>query len=410
MGLRLWRGRLTMAVGTFAVAAVVLTSCGESGPSGPPPIKIGTLMATNVGQPNWVAALKAAARDTNVHGGIKGRQVQIENCDDHFDPNAALQCAHKLINDRIVAVAGDFTEFGALQAPIFDQAGIPEVGPFVFSQEEGTLPTSFPWQGGNTNRLAGLIFGVKRRGLHSLYIAVWDVPGERALIPLAYNVARLAGIDIVGTELIPSVATNFTPYIQAVIRSKADAFYAAMPPPAQIQFMSAARQFQPKFVVALPGGELDPRDIQEIGGRDAVTENDIEFNVIPPPSAVGLFPGLRRFHADMDAEQRAGDQYAGPDWRNGGALNTWVSIEIILRLAAGLPTVTAESILRALDTSPSIDTLGLTASPWYPHRPVPRTYPRTSVPSGWFTSQINGVETLADPTPFDLYQALGYSA
>jgi hypothetical protein len=46
MALHVRGGRLAMALATFAVAAVMIASCTESGLSGPPPIKIGTLLAS----------------------------------------------------------------------------------------------------------------------------------------------------------------------------------------------------------------------------------------------------------------------------------------------------------------------------------------------------------------------------
>lgn len=408
MHARARRRRFALAVGTLVLAALVLTSCLNTPvASGPPPIKIGTLLSPTLSVSNWLAGLKAAARGINAHGGINGRRVQIDNCDDRFDPNLALQCAHRLINDGVVAMAGDFTEFGNLEAPIFDQAGIPEVGPFVFSREESSLPTSFPWEGGNTNRLAALIFGVKRRGLHSMYIAVWDVPGEKALLPLATQVAKQAGINIVGQELIPSVATDFSGYVQAAIQSQADAFYAAMPPMPQLQFMTTARQAHARFIVALPAGELAPSEIQQLGGRDAVIENAVEFNMYPPLSAAGQFPALRTFIADMDAEWRSGDRYAAPEERASGVLGEWMSIQIIAKLASRLTTVNAATMLRELNTAQTVDTLGLTAAPWHPNQPVPALFPRTSISTGWFVTMMNGVETLADPTPFNLFQALG---
>lgn len=400
------RGRWLVG-GGLAALLLLGTGCGMTGAGGPQPIRIGTLLSPALQVGPWLSAVKAAAREANAHGGIHGRPVQVDNCDDHVDPNLAQQCARKLASDHVIATTGDFTEFGNVEAPLLDQDGIPEVGPFTLSQEESKLPTSFPWQGGNINTLVSLMFGIKRRGLTTLYMAAWDVPAEIALVQTARNFAARAGIQIVGQELIPSVATNYSSYVRQAIDAHSDAFYAAMPPAAQINFLATARTLGAKFVVALPEGELSPDDRERVGGAQAVIEGDIEYGAFPPVSASAQFPALRTFQRDMDAEYRAGDKDAAPGFRSGGAMAAWLSAQIVIHLARKLPSVTAATLLKALQTSTNVDTLGLTV-PWNPNQPGPPQFPRSLVPSGWFSSQTHGDAVLTDPAPFDTFQAMGY--
>jgi hypothetical protein len=110
----------------------------------------------------------------------------------------------------------------------------------------------------------------------------------------------------------------------------------------------------------------------------------------------------------MDAEQRTGDAAAAPDQRNGGVLSAWMCVEMIGEVTSGLETVTAATLLHALRTVPSVSTMGLTPDPWYPNQPTPKMFPRTTLASGYFITQTDGLERLADPTPFDTFKAIGF--
>ena len=84
----------------------------------------------------------------------------------------------------------------------------------------------------------------------------------------------------------------------------------------------------------------------------------------------------------------------------------WLSAQIVANLAARLPTVSAHSLLLALQTSGQIDTLGLTM-PWSPDQQTPPMFPRSTSPYGWFSTPSYGQPVLADPMPFNTFQARG---
>ena len=109
---------------------------------------------------------------------------------------------------------------------------------------------------------------------------------------------------------------------------------------------------------------------------------------------------------EMDAEVAAGDAAAGPALRTGGGMIAWLSVHIIARLAEKLATVDAASILHALRTSPTVDTLGLTP-PWTPGRTGPAAFPRVTNLFGYLVTQRDGIEILTDPAAIDPFQVLG---
>ncbi len=400
------RCRLLPALALVAATLVVLTGCGDSAASSNAsrPIKIGSLIGISL--PDRVAALRAAVKDINAHGGIRGRPLQLENCDDQNDPNQAQACARQLVTDGVVATAADITTFSMIDAPILDQAGIPRVGNTALNTEDSVLPTAFPLAGGIVDLIAGGLVGMRRRGLHSIFIVTSDTPPGHLIVGLAGQLARAAGSALAGAAYVPVAATDVTPYVQEAVRAKPDMIFSGLSPALTIQFIVGSRPAGAKYGVIVPYGEFKPADIAHMGGAGALTENDIEFSTLPPLSAVDQFPAIRTFVADMDAEQAAGDAAAAPSLRTGGGMIAWLSVYVIARVAAGLTTVDAATMLRALKTEPTVDTLGLTP-PWTPGRTGPAAFPRVTNLYGYLVSQQNGVEVLADPVAINPFQILG---
>jgi len=399
-----WGDPFTVVLAAVSLAAV--TGCQGSGTVGPEPIRVGALVPiSGFGLSYDAAAFAAAARSINAHGGVRGRQLAVDICDDHSDPNQAQACARKLVADGVIATAGNVSEFSMVEGPILDEAGIAQVGGEAINPEDFTLPTAFPLDGGIFMQAAGGIVGVKRRGLHSLFAVTIDTPAGRMLVGSVGQVAQAAGVALNGAAYIPEAATDVTAYVQAAIQSKADVVFPGLPPSATIPFLLASRRAGARYLIMVPAGEFSPDDIALLGGRQAVTENDIEFAALPPISATDQFPALKAFAADMDAEFAAGDHDAAPEHRTGGSVTAWLCIQIIAKLASALPTVDSAGILHALRTSQTVDTLGLTA-PWAPGGTGLPTMPRVTNVSGFLSSQQNGVEVLTDPTPFNPLQVL----
>jgi ABC-type branched-subunit amino acid transport system substrate-binding protein len=88
------------------------TTAGSTGaaPSGTP-IKLGVMTAvqTNAVSQPWIPqAARIGAAAVNAAGGIMGRPVQIDFCDDHYTPQGAALCAQKLlVQDKVFMMVGD---------------------------------------------------------------------------------------------------------------------------------------------------------------------------------------------------------------------------------------------------------------------------------------------------------------
>jgi ABC-type branched-subunit amino acid transport system substrate-binding protein len=401
------RCRVLPALALMLTAMSVATGCGGSAASGPKPIMLGSLMAVSgLGLPDRLAAVKAAVRHVNAHGGIRGRPLQLENCDDQNDPNLAQGCARQLVSDGVIATVADITTFSMIDGPILDMAGIPRVGNTALNAEDSSLPTAFPLAGGIVDLIAGGLVGMQRRRLHTVFVATSDTPPGHIIGQLAGQLARAAGMSLAGVAYVPLAATDVTPYVQDAVRSKTDVVFSGLSPDLTMQIVVSSRRAGARYLLMVPYGEFKPADIAHMGGSAALSENDIEFSTLPPLSATDSFPAIRTFLSDMDAELTAGDAAAAPALRTGGGMIAWLSVRIIANVAETLATVDAASMLHALRTSPTVDTLGLTP-PWTPGRTGPAAFPRVTNLFGYLVTQRDGVEILADPVAIDPFQALG---
>lgn len=385
---------------------MMAAACGGTAHAAPTPIKIGSLVpVSTLAAGQWVAAMKAAAREINGRGGIHGRPLEIENCDDHRDPNQAQACARKLVNDRVIATAGSLTTLSMVEAPILDEAGIAQVGGEALNPEDTSLPTAFPLDGGIVTQVIGDVLGIKARGLHSLFVVTLDTPSGQLAAALASQAARAVGIQMLGATYAPQAAGDFTTYVQAAEQAHPDVVWPALLEPWLGQFLAASKKVGAKYVVTAAYGAWSPKDITELGGASSPTEGSIEFGPVPPVTATAQFAGLRTFKSDLDAEWAAGDKDAAPDLRSGGPLMAWVGVEAIAKIASTLRSVDSGSLLKALQTSPQVDTMGLTP-PWTPGRTGPPAFPRVTNPFGYLITQHDGVQTLAAPQPINISAGL----
>ena len=49
----------------------------------------------------------------NDSGGINGHPLKLEQCDSKGDPNTEVECAKKMVNDKVVATLGDGTFYSS---------------------------------------------------------------------------------------------------------------------------------------------------------------------------------------------------------------------------------------------------------------------------------------------------------
>lgn len=122
------------------------TSGGGGGATGTP-IKLLQITGTGAGFagfPHAVTAAQAAVKAVNDAGGVNGHPIELEECNDEFQPNAALACGRQAVSDHVVAVVGAYSGLGDNWMPALTKSNIPCIGCAGYSASESTSPMFFP--------------------------------------------------------------------------------------------------------------------------------------------------------------------------------------------------------------------------------------------------------------------------
>ncbi|WP_030693954.1 ABC transporter substrate-binding protein [Streptomyces globisporus] len=153
----------------LAVLLALLTACGSrlpervfetrptAHPSGGEPLRVGiitsatspvggqTLTGPRDGARAWFDAL-------NAHGGLDGRRVEVETCDDGGSGVGDNACVHRLIDERGVFALVATTALNYAGAPLVARAGVPDIGGQPLTPAYDTYPHLYGIYGSSAPR------------------------------------------------------------------------------------------------------------------------------------------------------------------------------------------------------------------------------------------------------------------
>ncbi|CAG4917314.1 branched-chain amino acid ABC transporter substrate-binding protein [Paraburkholderia gardini] len=112
-----------------AISAVTLALGMGAALAADGPVKIGVqapITGEYAGEGQGIAnGVKLLVEQQNAAGGLLGRKIEVDVCDDEGKPAQAAICARKLVNDGVIAVIGTYTSGAALAAaPIYSAANV----------------------------------------------------------------------------------------------------------------------------------------------------------------------------------------------------------------------------------------------------------------------------------------------
>src|SRR4051794_35344875 len=97
--------------------------------------------------------LQAFVQYTNDHGGVHGRQLRLESCNDSEDRTKDLQCAQDLVeNKKVFAFVGNNTRAEGGSAPYINGAGVPIFMGLPISNAASRFPHYWSIYGNNCPR------------------------------------------------------------------------------------------------------------------------------------------------------------------------------------------------------------------------------------------------------------------
>lgn len=379
------------------------------------PIKIAMLAPLNTqffATPDQIAAVKAAVASINASGGVRGRPLQLDWCNEANDVNKASACARSFVSNGDVATVGSITAFaGAQVAPILANAQIAGVVWHALQAVEFASPNNFPFDGATPWEEAALAgAAIKIEGVKKIAVARTDSPSTVPTQKLIEQVTEKLGGQVVKTVLIPTTAiADYSSYAQQLISSGADLALIPVAKTNAIGLINAARQLGSNIKFGTNAGAFADADLKELGAK---ADGMLISTPMPWIHDAADYSGVNDFLASMKAEQDRGDKGADVTTARPGVIEDWYSVyalrDVLTQMVDANTPITAPNVLAAFNKATDLSTNGLTADPWSPSKKqtaVPG-YPTVANTRSYLLEVKNGEQKLLQKDPIDLLSYL----
>jgi ABC-type branched-subunit amino acid transport system substrate-binding protein len=247
----------------------------------------------------------------NDNGGIAGRPLEARFCDARGTPTDAAACARKAVQDKAVAVVGNFTFTGDAIVPILDKANISYFGNCCsLSAAELTTDTVFP-MGNQPLYGAGLVKRAAEDGCKSINGVI--IEGAEAFKPLIDAAAAGSGVKIGKYVTLPATARDYSSQV-AQATDGADCLVMIVSETPYIAWMSAYAQSGSDARMYGPQGNLNEVSVK---GNEQAAEGAVVGGMYPDlalPQWDEFRKALETYDADMSQ-----------DYNSLGGMGTWAA-------------------------------------------------------------------------------------
>jgi ABC-type branched-subunit amino acid transport system substrate-binding protein len=350
---------------------------------------------------DYLAGVSSAVAAVNAAGGVDGHPLAYKTCDDNNDPNQATTCARQAIsNSAVLAFVASGSSFGDVYDPLLQQAGMANFDELPSTSADDTSKISFPLSGGTFSAIVSAVAATEPQYLGAKKIGVpyVGIPAGAQLPPFISQVVKPSGGTVVGTEAIPTTATDFTSYAAAEISAAPGVVVDGLTNSMYTQFIKAVRQQGDsgmKFL--LSGAAFDAGQVKGAFGDDPNLYMVNEYD--------HTAPGYKQFLADVR-------QYDAsyPD-QSEAVLCGWIGVEGFAQILKGIigsgtASPTRGDVVGYLNKQTDFDVEGLTGGINFtkPNPSLGGTIPRIFTDRIWLAKAINGEEVpMNGGKPFSMY-------
>jgi ABC-type branched-subunit amino acid transport system substrate-binding protein len=258
----------------------------------------------------------------NAKGGIKGRPLDARFCDAHGTPTDAAACARKAVQDKAVAVVGNFTFTGDAIVPILDKAGISYFGNCcALSAAELTTPSVYP-MGNQPLYGVGLVKRAVEDGCKSMNGVI--IEGAEAFKPLLDAAAKNLNTKINKYVTLPATARDYSAQV-AEATSGADCLIMIVSETPYVAWMSAYAQSADKPKMYGPQGNLNEVAIK---GNEQAAEGAVVAGMYPDlslPQWADYRDAISKYKADP-----------AQDYNSLGGMGTWAAYTGFTKIVEGM--------------------------------------------------------------------------
>ncbi|MCW2614491.1 MAG: hypothetical protein JWN08_1485 [Frankiales bacterium] len=353
--------RRTTAVAAAGLSlALALSGCGSDDETAAadqgaaalvgPPVRLFTIQQLTAqnqqSRPEAVSAIEAAVKAVNAEGGLAGRPVEVEVCDDKFSAADGANCAREAVSGEFAAVVGSTTAVGDAVYPVLEAAQVPNIGPFAINRGDFSSEISFPLFGAGPSGTAGLPYALKEAGAEKIGIAFVDIPTAAVGLTFIAAGAKGAGIELGNEVPIPLTTTDITAVVSAAARGNSGIGLVTQPVQTASFLRSHGAQGLDIPVAATAAG---PVLLEQLG---SAAEPLMLASAYAPLNAD--VPGMKQFNADMD-------EYAPDAERSAYAITSWLAVRAVQRIVAdqGLEKIDKASLMAAFSQADGLDLGGV---------------------------------------------------
>lgn len=344
------------AAGT-STAGASSSSSGASANGSPVRIMlVGQLQATNFAFPDMQDAATAAVKAANDAGGINGRPIRLDVCNDQGSPNVAASCARTAVSNKDVALVGGLSEYYPQIFPTIKAAGIPIIG--AWPQDDVlTSPLSFPLDPGSVAAYSAAASAMVKKGCTSVGI-LYDAYVSAVKVQ-ADQVAQAVKADGAAAVQAPitSSGADFSAPVSKMLGQGVKCAMLVIAPAEAVPAYNALRQSA--------GSSLLIGD--SVSGASALLAEGSKVS--------GLFLGSGAFDATQPQVSEAVAQIKQQNPKvqlTPFGLMTWAAVNAFVQIAKSINgDITPSSVLAAANATKSL------TSPVYP-RPINFAKPAVS--------------------------------
>lgn len=319
-------------------------------PSGEP-IKLMTITTLNANGPtyeNISITAKLAEKFINDNGGINGRPLEVEVCDEQFDAAVAATCARQAVEDGVVSVVGSFTYFAEAVVPVIAESDITWFGACCpISPSELTDPHSFNI-GNQPMYAVGEVKRAVEDGCENINAVI--VEGADAIFrPPMENAIKAYGKSFGDVIITPTIAQDYSAEV-AQATSNADCMVVVM---SETPFLTWNTALQQADTTVKQYGNQGNLNAISAKGAEEVTNGNIISGMYPDISTTPWDDYRAALEAD-NVDQEAND------FNSLGGMGTWAAYMGFAQIASSIEgDVTAASFYEAASKTTNLDLGGM---------------------------------------------------
>ena len=349
--------------------------------------------------PDNLAATKAAIRYVNSHGGIGGRDLKLDWCNEGDSANQEAVCTAGFASSNAIAAVNNVPVFNeTVSVSTLVNAKMADIGPAVLNAASFQIPSLFPTDGGNDFQAASTaIYAVKDEHLKRVAMVGNDGSTSFVIAAAVKSAVKAAGGTYLGEVVLPQSNTipDYSSYAAQVLALHPDVIET--PITSLVGVMKAVRGLGSNVPFLTGGAALDG---SVLGANQSIDKGALIGNPAPWIYGAAVSPGMKTFLASMNAEAKTGDSAANlavlTEQSAAWYANVIAVAQVLKQMASNGTAIDRAAFLTAFGNAKNIQTGIL--PPWTPgdHQTVVTGFSSLSNPDEYILKVENGKAVLAN--------------